>query len=137
MWRKKTTWMLFISAIGALDAAYLTYLDFNKLSSGCGIGSCSAVLTSEYSQIYGIPTAAFGLLYYLFIFGLVLLYKLRKNKMILWFAKRFTLIGFLVSIVLVYIQTQIIGSICPFCMMSAATSTTLFILGYWDIFKKI
>lgn len=138
MFKKKSFWMLLLSLIGIIDAAYLTYVHFNLDRSGCAIdGGCNAVLTSSYSEFMGIPLAFFGLLYYLAIFGGTLLYKKSRDKKLFKLVKRLTLVGFVTSLYLVYIQLQILDSICPFCMTSAVTSTLLFVIGYSDLFKKV
>lgn len=138
MFRSKSFWMSILSFIGIVDAAYLTYIHFNLDKSGCAVdGGCNAVLTSKYSEFFGLPTAFYGLLYYLFVFGLIFVYQRSRNELYLLIAKRITILGFLTSLALVYIQTQILGSICPFCMTSAVTSTLLFVIGYYDLFKKI
>ncbi len=138
MFKKKSFWMLLLSLIGIIDAAYLTYVHFNLDRSGCAIdGGCNAVLTSSYSEFMGIPLAFFGLLYYLAIFGGTLLYKKSRDKKLFKLVKRLTIVGFVTSLYLVYIQLQILDSICPFCMTSAVTSTLLFVIGYSDLFKKV
>ncbi|MFC1649585.1 vitamin K epoxide reductase family protein [Patescibacteria group bacterium] len=138
MFRKKTFWMMMFSLLGLIDAAYLTYVHFNLDKSGCSIdGGCNAVLTSSYSEILGIPTALFGVLYYLGIFGLVFLSIQLKKGRLFYYAKRLTIAGLLTSLVLIYLQTQVIGSLCPFCMTSAVISTLLFLIGYYDFFKRI
>lgn len=126
-------WFLVISLLGIIDAGYLTWNHFFNKYGSCGLGECDVVLRSEYSEIFGIPTALFGLLYYATIFlGTLLYHKLKKDKLLLYISY-FTSVGLITSVLLVYIQIAIIGAICPYCMLSALTSTLLFVAGYIHI----
>jgi len=97
---------------------------FHRLIEGCEI-----VLTSKYASVGGIPTASFGSLYYLVIFLLALLSITRKEKKYLLSASKLTLVGFIASLCFVFLQLFVIKAICLYCMLSAVTSSTLFILG--------
>ena len=56
-----------LSAIGAIDAAYLTWQHITA-SGQCGGGDCNAVLSSAYATIFGLPVAVFGLGLYITLF---------------------------------------------------------------------
>ena len=123
------------SLLGLVDASYLTYEHYANKFVPCNIGGCEQVLSSEYSEIYGIPTALLGVGYYLTIITIILVYRKTKNVSILKYLSYFTAIGFIVSVFLVYLQFAIIKSICPYCMFSAFTSTTLFIIGIYYLYS--
>lgn len=73
--------------------------------------------------------ALMGALYYLaIILALVLYLDLRRDWIIKWTA-RFTTMGFLFSLYLVYLQLFVIKAICQYCMLSALSSTGLFVIG--------
>lgn len=123
---------LIISGIGLLDAAYLWLIKITENESLCpqGLGDCWSVNNSIYSEIYGVPVSVFGILTYLSI--LVLLYIEHRNnalKQTAVFAQfGISLIGFLFSLYLIYIQFGVLQQVCPFCILSAFTMTTLFVL---------
>jgi len=122
--------LLALAPLGFLDAGYLTVEHFLNRAPPCSLVSgCELVTTSRYSVIFGVPTALMGALYYLaVILALVLYLDLRRDWIIKWTA-RFTVVGFVFSLWLVYLQLFVIKAICQYCMLSALSSTGLFVLG--------
>ena len=60
--------VLALSFVGYLDSLYLTiahYLDFTPRCSV--IRGCETVLTGRFSSFFGIPTSAFGMVFYLIV----------------------------------------------------------------------
>ena len=131
----KITAILFciVSAIGLLDATYLTVKHYLGGIPPCTLRGCEVVLTSAYNTIAGIPVALFGVLYYMTILLVSLAYMISKKEMIIRHAAYLTPIGFIASIYFVYLQLFVINAICLYCMASAATSTLLFILGAYVV----
>ena len=124
---------LAVSFLGFLDAAYLTAQHYLGTIPPCVITTgCETVLTSEHSIIFGIPTALLGSFYYLLLF-LLAVFSLDMKRGIIRFAAFLTPMGFLASLYFVYLQLFIIEEICTYCMVSAATSTILFVLGLFII----
>jgi uncharacterized membrane protein len=126
---------IIISFLGFLDATYLTAQHYMGAIPPCVITTgCETVLTSEHSVIFGVPTALWGAMYYLLIFILaVLAFDIKPE--IIRFTAYLTPLGFLASLYFVYLQLFVIKEICSYCMISAATSTILFILGMFVIMK--
>jgi uncharacterized membrane protein len=96
-----------------------------------GNGGCSIVNQSVYSEIYGIPVAVFGIFGNLAIMAMLILEKkasdfFKKNATMLTFG--LTLIGFLFTLYLIYLELFVIKAICPFCVTSQISMTILFIL---------
>ena len=121
-------WLIF-SLIGFLDATYLTIQHYRGFGLDCGpLLECDEVMTSQYAVIGGIPLALLGTLYYLAIFLLTVAYYDRKQLYILSIIARLTILGFLVSLILIYLQAFIIRTFCFYCLLSALTSTVLFML---------
>lgn len=121
---------LVISFIGFLDATYLTVQHYRGLPPECSIiKGCEEVATSEYAVVLGVPVALLGVIYYLAILILSIIYLDSKKESIIKLAALLTIAGLGASIWFVYLQLFIIKAICIYCMFSAATSTTLFILG--------
>lgn len=120
--------------IGFLDAAYLTAEHYLGGVPPCLVlEGCEKVLTSPYATVWGVSIALFGAIYYLTIIILTFLY-LDTNKLInLKLAAYLAGVGFLASLGFIYLQIFVIGAICFYCMVSALTSTTLFILGLLTI----
>lgn len=125
-----------VSALGLLDAGYLTYKHYLGGVPPCTIHGCEVVLTSAQSEIAGIPVALLGALYYATILLLSLAYLFSKKEMVIRHAAYLTPAGFLASLYFVYLQLFVIGAICLYCMASATTSTILFILGAYVVAKE-
>lgn len=127
-------WLIFgligIGFIGFLDASYLTISHYTGATLNCSIlKGCEQVTNSPYAVILNVPVALLGALYYLTILILSLLYFDTKNAFILKIIAPFTLLGFAASIWFVYLQFFVIKALCQYCMVSALTSTLLFVLG--------
>lgn len=117
-----------VTLIGLADSAYLTAKHYTDKNVPCNIFSgCEQVLNSQYAEIFGIPTAAFGTIAYFLAFSLAILTFYGNSKM--W-----NIFGGLVSLMavftmwLIYLQAFVIGAFCQFCLISAATTITLFII---------
>jgi dihydroorotate dehydrogenase len=128
---KKAPIVLFgLSAIGILDAIYLTYEHYHVLGVACftlGIIDCGKVIRGSYSEMFGIPLSVYGLLYYLSISASAAILIFIKNlRLIKYYVLLSSSFAFLFSLYLVYLQLLVIGAICPYCMLSALLSTILF-----------
>ncbi|OGJ43028.1 hypothetical protein A3B60_03830 [Candidatus Peregrinibacteria bacterium RIFCSPLOWO2_01_FULL_39_12] len=125
-----------VSFIGFLDAGYLTVVHYTGADLACSfLEGCEIVTTSKYSLIFGIPVALLGALYYLTILILSLLYFDTKNNILLKIFPALTIFGFLASGWFIYLQIFVIKALCEYCILSAVTSTILFILGLYTIVK--
>lgn len=128
--------ILALAFIGFLDSVYLTAVHYAGSELNCGyFGSCNEVTTSEYSIIFGIPTALLGALYYLTVLILGLIHVDTKKLLPLKLITPIVTFGFLFSFWLVYLQIVIIEQICLYCMASAGTTTILFALGLYMFLK--
>lgn len=131
--------ILVFSFIGFLDATFLTIEHYNGGTLQCFIfDGCDEVLSSSYSAIGGIPTALFGAIYYLAILIATILYLDTKHDWALRFLAYIPIAGFVFSLWLIYLQLFIIEAICFYCVVSAITSTIIFVLGLclWPYLKR-
>lgn len=127
---------LFFSGIGFLDATYLTIEHFTKFSLPCSLtNGCDIVTNSAYSEIFGIPVAILGVAYYLTLFlSLYLILEFSQERLLPHIALA-TTAGFLFSGWFVYVQIAILHAVCQYCMISAITSTTLFLLSMYYLYS--
>lgn len=141
---------ILFSAIGILDAGYLTWEHFSTAVAPCSTSpwvDCGKVLGSEYAVIFGIPVAVLGLLYYVSMLS-ISVYRvwLRRNLQVNIFqflhkrVKRWkqdeamllevqllmATAGITFSAYFVYLQLFVIKAICLYCMVSAVNSLILF-----------
>lgn len=115
------------SVVGA-SLAFLSLLHFVEFSIGvstgpsfCNINSafnCDIVTQSKYSIFLGVPLASWGLLFYLFIFGLTLFVAPFGAARVSAVDVVFTVSSFatVISIILLIISEFIIGSLCLLCV---------------------
>jgi uncharacterized membrane protein len=127
---------LIISFLGFLDATYLTIEHYTGGIIPCTVlHGCQIVTTSKYSVIFGVPIALGGSLYYLTLLIITLLYVNSSGESrvaktgYLRLLGYVSIIGFIASLWLLYIQAFELGTFCLYCVGSALSSTLLFIIG--------
>ncbi len=120
-----------LAILGTLVSIYMTIFKLTENASMClGNGGCSVVNSSIYSEVSGIPVALVGVAGYLAILALLLtenrISLLKQNGPLLIFG--LSLVGFIFTLYLVYVEIALIHALCPFCVTSQITMTILFIL---------
>lgn len=117
-----------LAVVGLVDSVYLTVHHYTAEPVPCSlIEGCETVLTSSYAQIAGIPIAAFGALAYFAAFSLAVLATYRNRTMWTFFGIQSAIMA-AVSVWLIYLQAFVLGAFCQFCLISAATSISLFVV---------
>ncbi len=120
-----------LAILGALVSIYMTIFKITENPGMClGNGGCSVVNNSKYAEVYGIPVAVIGVVGYLTILVSLLLRSRSQffdaNGTMLVFG--LALVGFLFTVYLIYVELALIHALCPFCVTSQVTMTTLFII---------
>ncbi len=115
-----------VALVGLADSVYLSVKHFTAEPVPCSlVEGCEKVLSSPYAEVAGVPIAAAGALAYFTAFSLAVLAAYGDERMWKLFGGLATLMaGF--SLWLIYLQAFVIGAFCQFCLISAATSLTLF-----------
>ena len=117
-----------LSLLGLADALYLTIEHITGQSVRCTIISgCSAVLSSPYAVVAGIPLAAIGAAAYFTVFSLAILAIFGYPKVSRLFSV-LVIIMFLVSLWLIYLQAFVIREFCQYCLLSAAITVALLVV---------
>ena len=131
---------IIITVIGLAVSIYMTIFKLTDNESMCiGNGGCSIVNNSPYAAIYGIPVAAFGVGGYLAILAFIILEKKAGNffkQNATMFTFGLTLIGFLFTLYLIYLEIFVIKALCPFCLTSQVSMTVLFVLSIIRLVKQ-
>lgn len=130
--------VIVLALIGFADS---TFLLAKRLSGGpipCVLGftGCDTVSKSPYSVLFGIPLSAYGMVFYLSIGILGLLYLDTKNAFFARLIFPVTILGFLSSAYFMYVQGFLIKAFCVYCILSAVISTVLFCSGIM-IYQKL
>ena len=121
--------LIVFAVLGAIDAAYLTYMSYRELPLPCTFSffdGCNEVARSPYSKIFGIPLSLFGVGYYLMVIALSLGHLVFRHELLRRLILPLTSIGFLLSLYFIYIQAFLVGKFCIYCVFSALMSTILF-----------
>ncbi len=132
--------IIIVSILGFIDATYLLIIKLTSIKALCvpGLGDCWSVNTSAYSEWNGIPISVFGMLAYIAIllittFGSQIEFFKPYGPI---FTLGIALSGFIFSIYLTYLQIAVIKAICPFCIISATTMSTVFVLSIIQFLKN-
>lgn len=132
------TWVMVtifcLALIGFADATYLTVEHYIGGIPPCAEGfDCEKVTTSEYSKILGIPVALLGSLYYFTILLASIVYFDTRKKVVALGIFALAPLGLLSAVWFTSLQLFVIKALCPYCLLSAGTSTLIFIfaiIGY-------
>lgn len=126
-----------ICFVGFLDATYLAAKHYLGSPVTCTfLKGCEVVTTSKYAKVFGISVALLGSFYYLLQFILTIVYFDTKKLRVLTAAGYISCLGFFASAMFVYLQVFVLRALCFYCLMSAATSTILFILGLFIVYRS-
>ena len=128
--------LMLLSLLGMADSGYLFWKHRRStlLTTGtggsnfCQAGGCDLVSQGEYAEVKGIPVAAFGIAGYLALLALSVMAAALGGRSLMWGIVGISGIGVVVSAFLVYLQIAVIGAICSWCVLSAFTMTSIFIL---------
>ena len=117
-----------LALLGLVDALYLTIEHVTGQSVRCTILSgCSAVLSSQYAVVAGIPLAAVGAAAYFSVFSLAILTLFGYPK-VSALLLALVIAMFAVSLWLVYLQAFVIREFCQYCLFSALITTTILVV---------
>jgi dihydroorotate dehydrogenase len=143
--------IIVFSLIGIADSGYITYERFSGQIPPCGQGfDCDSVLNSKWANFGPIPVSLLGMLFYstVFVVGIAHYLQLDLASAVTRYipTKRkkagsiFRLItplellllissaGFLFSIYLISIMAFVLQAWCVYCVISAFTSTGIFLM---------
>jgi uncharacterized membrane protein len=117
-----------LALVGLADALYLTIEHVTGQSVRCTIISgCSAVLSSPYAVVAGIPLAALGAAAYFTVFSLAILTLFGYPRVAL-LLRAIVITMFAISVWLMYLQAFVIREFCQYCLLSALITTALLVV---------
>jgi uncharacterized membrane protein len=120
-----------LALIGLLVSAYLTLYKLGYLGAiQCGAGGCEVVQASQYSVLFGLPVAMWGMGAYLVLLSVALLGVQPQWSGARWVSLvlfGFSAFGVAFSAYLTYLSGAVIGAFCQWCLVSATTITLLFV----------
>jgi|SRR5690349_3631206 len=134
---------IILTVIGLLVSVYMTIYKITSNDSMCiGSGDCKTVNSSRYSEIqlagFDIPVAVLGVAGYAAILGVLLFERridfLKQNGSLIFFG--LSLMGFLFTLYLIYVEIALIKALCPFCITSQIAMTLIFILSVIRVVRQ-
>ena len=132
-----------LTVIGLLVAVYMTVYAITSNDNMCiGSKDCSVVNASKYSKIniagLEIPVAVLGVAGYASILAVLLLEQridlLQQNGSLVFFG--LSLMGFLFTLYLIYVEIALIRAYCPFCIASQSAMILIFILSVIRVVRQ-
>lgn len=123
--------ILVFAFFGLADSVYLTQHKLSGTPLLCDIqnlSGCNIVAASQYSSIFGIPLAEFGVLFYSVLFVLAALELVIFDRLLRRVLQVVALIGILSSLYFTFLQIFVINAFCIYCFASAFITFVIFIL---------
>src|ERR1019366_2193193 len=122
--------LLALALVGIAVAFYDAHQLYNGQMLWCPppIDGCNEVANSPYARIFNLPVGDFGVVYYLYMFGLAALLAFDPFSRGLRFAAlAYSPFGVCFSIYFMYLQIAFIHAFCIYCIVSALTTLLLLI----------
>ena len=127
--KQRATAISVVAFLGMVDALYLSVM--RGVHVPCSVtGGCNEVLTSTYSEIFGIPLSMIGLVFYFTVFCLAILHLFEVGNLLRW-VFWLALPAFVITLGLLYLQAFVILHFCQYCLASAAFVSTIFLISAW------
>ncbi|MGH7141669.1 MAG: vitamin K epoxide reductase family protein [Minisyncoccia bacterium] len=128
-------WLIAVAIAGLGDTFYLSWNKFHNTLPTCSIvHGCDVVLTSKYAEIFGVPLAYIGLVFYIYLLGLAILLAIDPHSRGLRLGTLvYAAIGLLCSCVFAYMWVFLIHALCIYCLTSAILTLIVFLLAVWHV----
>jgi uncharacterized membrane protein len=113
-----------LAAAGAALSGYLLWVRETSSTLICATGGCETVQSSPYSEVLGVPVALVGLAAYLALAATAL----RRDETAQFAHTALALAAAVFSTYLLYVQVDLIGAVCDWCLVSDGIVSALAIL---------
>lgn len=141
---------LFIILVACFGFGIAWYIRMKKnIPHGmtCPLNSdCDAVVHSQFSVFFGIPVEILGMLYYaiiVFAYSAIITFPSLSNELVVFLLLTLSLVAFMFSVYLTFIQAFAIKEWCTWCLTSASLCTIIFLsslfsseFGFIDLLAK-
>lgn len=123
--------ILLLAFFGLANSAYLAERGASGEPLICNIqnfSGCNVVAASEYSKLFGIPLAEYGVLFYSVLFVLAALELVLFDRLLRRILQAIASIGVIFSLYFIFVQIFLIGAFCIYCLASAVIAFLVFAL---------
>lgn len=126
-----------LSLVGLFVAMYLLFFKLGIIGSmTCKIGGCEKVNTSKWAMFLGLPVAAWGVAYYVALFGVALCSTFERycdDRRFATMLFALTSAGMLFSAYLTALELWVIHAICQYCVVSAVLVCIMFAISIVEL----
>ena len=101
---------------------------------------CHTVVTSKYSKFLGVPLDIWGMLYYGFIVASYVSFFIKpelRADMFIYFVMAISLVAFIISLYLTFVQAFRLKEWCSWCLFSASLCTLIFVIASLGVFGTV
>ncbi|HUQ20114.1 MAG TPA: vitamin K epoxide reductase family protein [Gemmatimonadaceae bacterium] len=137
----KRTIVAALAIAGFFVATYLFLYKIGKIGNlSCSIGSCETVNLSKWATLMGAPVAAWGVGFYVGLFGVSIVSLQDRYYDSVGLSKILVVVtglGVLFSAWLTYLELFVIHAICQWCVISAIIVTIAFIVAVFDLRDRV
>jgi uncharacterized membrane protein len=117
-------------------ATFLWYSTLSVKVVGCLTGGCSAVLTSSFAKIFGVPISAYGFAFYA-VGIIIILFRIIDDRPVIRLTSwAMSVVGVLSSVYFFYLELFKIHAICFWCKFSTAATIILLTLMILEVKKR-
>jgi uncharacterized membrane protein len=113
-----------LALAGAAVSGYLLWVRETSSTLICATGGCETVQSSPYSEVSGVPVALLGLAGYVALAATAL----PRGESVQFTHTALALAAAVFSTYLLYVQLELIGAVCDWCVVSDGIVTGLAIL---------
>ena len=125
---------LALAFLGIADAWYLTASALTHTALSCDLGAaldgCNIVAKSDYSHLFGLPLAMYGVAFYGATFVLSGLLLVMPQRIFYRALYLLGLAGVFASVIFLSIQFLLIKALCVYCIGSAIISFVAFFVAH-------
>lgn len=116
-----------LSGIGLALSAYLTYVHYNRDALVCGTGGCELVQSSEYSEMFGVPIALFGVLMFTVLIAGIVLREIREDlaDMLNTGILMILVAAIIYWAYLTWLELNVIHAVCQWCVATSIVTALL------------
>ena len=130
--------ILILAFCGLADSVYLAQHEVNNTPLICTVANlsdCNIVAASQYSRIFGIPLAEFGIVFFSIVFILAALEIVLFNRLLRRILQVVSLVGVGASLYFTFVEIFVIHALCIYCLVSAFI--TLLILIFAGLIEPV
>lgn len=126
-WKPLTSVSALLAIIGLAISSYLTYVHYRPEALMCGSGGCGIVQSSQFSTMFGIPIALFGVAMFVTLLVSIVLREMHTDSadMISTGIIMILVAAVLYWAYLTWLELRVIYAICQWCVATSIATVAL------------